>query len=136
MVINPVDKVCWGCCCRKKWGWSAETLSLSRHAALNQFDSEDLDDNDCEDSDEEDSLDSSESDTSGSPHSETLTESDNSLSNLPDLETGPMELSSYTGLVQEALRKMVTDPGYESDDTVFNVEGETQLHHMPQVFIL
>ncbi|CAN9389827.1 unnamed protein product [Alternaria alternata] len=149
IVINPVDKVCWGCCCRKKWGWSAETLSLSRHAALNHLDSEDLDDNDCEDSDEGDSSDSSESDTSGSPrsdssksdtsgspHSETLTESDTSLSNLPDLETGSMELSSYTGLVQEALRKMVTDPGYESDDTVFNVEGETQLHHMPQVFIL
>ncbi|CAN9352434.1 unnamed protein product [Alternaria alternata] len=136
IVINPVDKVCWGCCCRKKWGWSAETLSLSRHAALNHLDSEDLDDNDCEDSDEGDSSDSSKSDTSGSPHSETLTESDTSLSNLPDLETGSMELSSYTGLVQEALRKMVTDPGYESDDTVFNVEGETQLHHMPQVFIL
>ncbi|KAH8632269.1 hypothetical protein IG631_13952 [Alternaria alternata] len=136
IVINPADKVCWGCCCRKKWGWSAETLSLSRHAALSHFDSDDLDDNDCDDSDEGDSLESSESDTSGSSHSETSTQSDTSSSNVPDLETRSIELSSQTGLAQEALRQFDIDPGYESDDTVFNMEWETQLHHMPQVFIL
>jgi hypothetical protein len=131
IVINPVDKVCWSCCCRKKWGWSRETLVLSRHAALNHFDSEDLDNDDGDDSAEESSSSGSGSDTLESPHSERRAQSNTHLNDMPDIETSPQ-----TGLVQEALRQIHIDADYDSDDTIFNVEWETQLEHMPQVFIL
>jgi hypothetical protein len=152
IVINPGNKVCWGCCCRKRWGWSKEVLSLSRHAAYDQNHQSDGSNNDdCDAEAEESSSDSSHSsDSDSSEVSEILS------SNAPDTPNAPRDAPNapedkmrhlldrasrgirfvdHLSTLEEVQRRDDLDLGYESDDTVFNDEWELQLQHMPQIII-
>jgi hypothetical protein len=140
IVINPADKVCWGCCCRRKWGWTKGTLSLSRRAALDHYDCDDpADDDDCDTDTEEDNSDGSRSSDSSSLGPETQlsnTPSDSSKTVMPDHESRTVRSTTQPHFVPGELRQTHFDPGYESDDTVLDDEAELLLRHMPQIFIL
>jgi hypothetical protein len=141
IVINPAEKVCWGCCCRKKWGWSKETMSRSRYAAQDyDYIDPSIDEDDCDVGAGDCSSDSSDSedlDTLDSPEEPILEAPDDTFSDhWNDQASRTATHTRYTVPVQEKLREINLDPGYESDDTVFHDEWELLLQHLPQIFIL
>jgi hypothetical protein len=147
IVINPVEKVCWDCCCRKRWGWTKRTLNASRHATIENYDQDDpTDDDDCDASPEEDNLDDElGSEDLNSRDPEWLSPTAPSETFVPGEEFHLWRANPGSVPVQEPLREVDVDPGYESDDTVLFddtvlkeewEEWEVELDHMPQIFII
>jgi hypothetical protein len=113
IVLNPTQEVCWHCCCRKKWGWSRDTVLKSAKARCC---TEDLE----TDGDEDEPA--YESDDSG--------ESDLPIETLEiDSEARDPETGYESG-----------DAGYASDDTIVRTGSSDEevniiRFQMPQIFI-
>lgn len=137
IVINPVDKVCWGCCCRKRWDWTPEILRNSRHAALDNCDHDRVPDDDNEDS--EDSPEGSDDGASSPLFSEPpifdVVTSVAFTANLEDRQVPAARSSVQANPALEELREVNADPDYESDGTVYVGEWEIGTDHMPQIYI-
>lgn len=116
-------------------------MSRSRHAAQDHDDIDpSIDEDDCDVGAEDSSSDSSDSgdlDTLDSPEEPILEAPDDTFSDhWNDQASRTATHTRYTVPVQEKLREVNLDPGYESDDTVFHDEWELLLQHLPQIFIL